>query len=128
MNFEQYSINSIHFFNLRIPKILSKRVKSLSLNSNIVDLGCDDGNLIFGLKKTGHFHSSAIITGVDLSPERIKRFKHDPGYDGLVSSGDGVNQIKSLSVGFLISTMVIEHVPDDQAYLEEIQLIVKKPA
>ena len=63
---------------------------------------------------------------VDLEPARLARVSNRfPWIRTLVASADAVPDIPDGALDAVISTMVMEHVPDEQAYLAEIQRMLR---
>jgi len=90
---------------------------------NIVDLGCGDGILIDAISKR---FSNIKITGVDISPRRIKslkkRFKNYEFYcKNVCETG-----LKGDSFDFVHSSQVIEHVFDDRIFVAEMTRLLRK--
>jgi SAM-dependent methyltransferase len=124
-DFERYSRNAVHFFNLRVPALLAFAVEAQSDGFTILDLGCGDGNIIHALKQRGLLSRARQVIGVDLSPQRIERFTENAGYKGIVSVAESVEQIVDCEIDLLLNTMVIEHVTDDAVLLGEIKRMLK---
>lgn len=125
IDFDKYSTQSIHFFSHSPPMLLSNVVKNLDCHAVIIDVGCGDGHLISTLSETGLFKSSQEIIGVDLSPIRLERFKELTGFRGILANGQRMHLIDDNSSDLTISTMVIEHVPDDHEYAKELARITR---
>ena len=63
---------------------------------------------------------------VDLEAARLARVSDRfPWIAALVASADSVPAIPDRSLDAVISTMVMEHVPDEQAYLAEIHRVLR---
>jgi SAM-dependent methyltransferase len=124
--FEKYSKNAIHFFDLRVPPLLDAAVKTRRSGFILLDLGCGDGNLVYALKNAGALSHAGAVIGIDLSPQRIERFTSLTGYRGVIGAIEKVEPIADASIDLVMSTMVIEHVPDDRALLREIKRMLKQ--
>jgi 2-polyprenyl-3-methyl-5-hydroxy-6-metoxy-1,4-benzoquinol methylase len=124
-DFDTYSRTAVHFYSLHVPPILAAAVAGLPDGYKLVDLGCGDGNIVNALKHKGLLDRAGSVTGVDLSELRAKRFTDFTGYPAIVSAGDRVEQIPDHSVDMVMSTMVIEHVPDDAVFLREMRRMLK---
>ena len=125
MDFDDYSKHAIHFFSRHVPSLLNDALQGFPEESRLMDFGCGDGQIIFALKNKGLLNNESKVTGVDLSEQRIARFTENTGYEGIVASGEKIARIDPASVDFAISTMVIEHMPDDHEYLKEIMRTLK---
>jgi 2-polyprenyl-3-methyl-5-hydroxy-6-metoxy-1,4-benzoquinol methylase len=125
--FKNYSERHIHFYDLRIPDLLEKAVKSKnSRDFSVVDLGCGDGSLLFSLQKRGLFSNAEKIVGVDLSPERVKNLRGNvKGAIGIVSDACNVKKLENEVFDVVISSQLIEHLPNDIDLLQEIWRLVK---
>jgi 2-polyprenyl-3-methyl-5-hydroxy-6-metoxy-1,4-benzoquinol methylase len=66
------------------------------------------------------------VYAVDLEAARLARVSHRfPWIRTLVASADAVPDIANAELDAVISTMVMEHVPDEHAYLAEIQRMLQ---
>ena len=126
-NFREYSKKHIHFYDLKIPDLLEKAVKSKnSRDFSVVDLGCGDGSLLFSLQKGGLFSNAEKIVGVDLSSQRIKNLRENvKGVVGIVSDACNVEELENNVFDVVISSQVVEHVSDDNELLKEIRRLLK---
>jgi SAM-dependent methyltransferase len=126
-NFREYSKKHIHFYDLKIPDLLEKAVKSKnSRDFSVVDLGCGDGSLLFSLQKRGLFSNAEKIVGVDLSPQRIKNLRGNvKGAIGIISDACNVKKLENEVFDVVISSQLIEHLPNDIDLLQEIRRLVK---
>jgi|NGEPerStandDraft_9_1074522.scaffolds.fasta_scaffold00184_7 ubiquinone/menaquinone biosynthesis C-methylase UbiE len=123
--FEEYAKN-IHFLDEGVPELLEKCLKQKT-NSSILDLGCGEGKILFALKNKNLLKNCQKIVGVDISNVRIQKFLQSvDGSIGIVSDACNVKQLEDSSFDVIISSMVIEHVPDDRLLLKEIKRLLKK--
>lgn len=123
--FERHAETSVHFFSRRVPARLRKISAGLSRDANVVDVGCGDGQLVWSLLEMSILPPGASITGVDLSPTRVRRFTQLTGCPAILSNGGDLVGLEDASIDLCISTMVMEHVPDDAAYAAALARIVK---
>lgn len=114
--FEKHAIDSVHFFSLRVPKRLLSGLATLPERSKIVDVGCGDGQLIWSLVQAGVLPKDSSVIGVDLSPVRVRRFSELTGFAAVQADGGNLLLPGGETADLCISTMVMEHVPDDVAY------------
>ena len=124
MDIEQYA-EYIHFYTDETSELLLKYLNQAEWKS-FLDMGCGDGALLSVLNKRGYFKNKKVYA-VDLSQNRInivKRINKD--FNCQVGSACDLNGIEDSSIDFLVSTQVIEHVPDDRAMVEEIRRVVKQ--
>lgn len=124
-DFDRYSENSVHFFSRRVPGLLARCLRRIGPGTRLVDVGCGDGHLVWALAENRLLPPGSRITGVDLSPIRLRRFTALTGFESVLADGDRVPAIDSASVDLAISTMVIEHVPDDAAHARELARMLR---
>ena len=124
-SFEEYSEQSVHFFSRQVPELLSEALRGMDEGATIVDVGCGDGHLVWALSDTGHLPPGAKVIGVDLSPLRLQRFHAFTGYSGITPEGHRIPALGTGTVDLTMSTMVIEHVPDDLGHACELGRITK---
>jgi len=125
--FKEYSAKNIHFYDNNISNMLTQAVcRKFGKGFRILDLGCGDGRLLHILKLQGYL-DNADITGVDLSPERIKNLTENlKEATGIVSDACNVKQLEDNSFDIIISSQVIEHIPNDSMHLKEIRRLLKE--
>ncbi|RLI99847.1 MAG: class I SAM-dependent methyltransferase [Candidatus Aenigmatarchaeota archaeon] len=125
MNPEEYSEKYIHFYTEDIPKLLLKFLNKTEWKSYL-DLGCGDGSLLYALNKKGYFNGKKVYA-IDLSENRIKLVKKiNRNFKCFVDNACNIKNIKSKSIEFLVSTHVIEHVPNDEDMVKEINRVLAK--
>ena len=121
---ERYTETAIHFDIEELPTLLTRWLPAGPLV--LADLGCGDGPLFAALSREGLIASSSPVYAVDLEAERLERVsKRFPWIHTLVASADAVPDIPPVALDAVISTMVMEHVPDEHAYLAEIQRMLR---
>ncbi|MBL8352951.1 MAG: class I SAM-dependent methyltransferase [Burkholderiaceae bacterium] len=123
--FERHAERSVHFFSRRVPALLRQVLAGVPAGAAVVDVGCGDGQLVWSLIETGALPAGVTVMGVDLSPVRVKRFTQLTGQPAILANGERLEGVADASVDLCISTMVMEHVPDDAAYAETLARIVK---
>jgi len=124
--FKEYSAKNIHFYDSHVSDMVTHAVcRRSGKGFRILDLGCGDGRLLCTLKLKGYL-DNADITGVDLSPERIKNLTENlRDATGIVSDACDVWRLEDNSFDMIISSQVIEHIPDDSKHLKEIRRLLK---
>jgi 2-polyprenyl-6-hydroxyphenyl methylase/3-demethylubiquinone-9 3-methyltransferase len=92
----------------------------------VADLGCGDGPLFDALARRGLISTAQPVYAVDLESARLERVgKRFPWIRTIVASAESVPEIPDGSLDAVISTMVMEHVPDEHAYLAEIRRLLR---
>ncbi len=121
---ERYTETAIHFDAERLPSLLARFLPPGRLA--LADLGCGDGPLFAALERGGVIDRTKPVYAVDLEPARLARVAaRFPWISTVTASADAVPDIPSDSLDSVISTMVMEHVPDEHAYLAEIRRMLK---
>ena len=121
---ERYTETAIHFDVERVPALLARSLPPGPLA--LADLGCGDGPLFAALLRTGVIGESKPVYAIDLEAARLARVSaRFPWIRTVVASADSVPGISDGSLDAVVSTMVMEHVPDEDAYLAEIRRILR---
>jgi len=121
---ERYTETAIHFDLERLPKLLAASLPVGPLA--LADLGSGDGPLFAALARDGVIAPSRPVYAVDLEADRLARVSERlPWIRPVVGSADSVPEIADGSLDAVISTMVMEHVPDESAYLAEIRRVLR---
>ena len=121
---ERYTETAIHFDVDRVPALLARSLPSGPLA--LADLGCGDGPLFPALTRAGLIDESKPVYAIDLEASRLERVSaRFPWIRTVVASADHVPEIPDGSLDTVVSTMVMEHVPDEDAYLAEIRRILQ---
>ncbi len=124
-DFAKHAEQCVHFFTRSVPERLRRHLVRLEDGGRVVDVGCGDGQLVWSLLNSGVLPGTANVVGVDVSPIRVQRFRELTGCDALLADGQDLSVLPTGSVDFCISTMVMEHVPSDQAYARELARITR---
>ena len=121
---EAYTETALHFEAARLPQLLERYLPAGPLA--LADLGCGDGPLFAALERGGFIGPERPVYAVDFAPTRLARVAaRFPWIETVVASADAVPAIADASLDFVCSTMVLEHVPDERAYLAEIKRILR---
>ena len=116
---ERYTETALHFEAPTLPRLLERHFPAGALA--LADLGCGDGPLFPALARRGYISPEQQVYAVDLEAARLARVEaRFPWVETVVASADSVPTIADASLDAVISTMVMEHVPDERAYLGEI--------
>lgn len=124
-DFDQHTEMDIHFFSRKVPEMLAWSIAQGVDAPTLVDIGCGDGHLIWALTDTGHIPPGSKVFGVDISAIRLSRFSALTGFKGIMAEGHRVPALANDSIDLAISTMVIEHMPDDLGHAHELARILK---
>jgi SAM-dependent methyltransferase len=117
---ERYTETALHFEAMRLPRLLEEHLGPGPLA--LADLGCGDGPLFPALVRAGLASRERPVYAVDLEADRLARVSaRFPWIRTVVASADDVAAIEDGSLDAVVSTMVLEHVPDERAYLAEIR-------
>lgn len=121
---ERYTETALHFEVPRLPRLLARALPSGPLA--FADLGCGDGPLFAALERGGFISPDRPVYAVDLEPARLARVAaRFPWIETLVAPADSVPAIPDGSLDAVCSTMVMEHVPDERAYVHELERILR---
>ena len=121
---ERYTETAIHFDIERLPSLLVRSFPAGPLA--LADLGCGDGPLFAALARARLVDETRPVYAVDLEAARLARVSERfPWIRTIVASADHVPEIPDASLDAVISTMVMEHVPDERAYLGEILRVLR---
>jgi len=116
---ERYTETALHFEAPTLPRLLERHFEVGPLA--LADLGCGDGPLFAALVRRGYVAPERSAYAVDLEPARLARVEaRFPWIETVVASAEAVPAIEDGSLDAVMSTMVMEHVPDERAYLAEI--------
>jgi len=123
MDVEEYSNRVIQFYSDQIPSLLNEYLESINWRSYL-DVGCGDGQLLYALSRKGFFQDKYVYAA-DMSKNRISRIrKINDSIQGYINDACDLKDIHDQSIDFLVSTQVIEHVPDDEKMIREAQRVM----
>lgn len=97
-------------------------IDQINSESDMIDIGCGGGNLLYLLKQSGYKN----ISGLDPSKGSIDNLKSQgiPGYVGNIF--DAAPEELKNRFDVVISTMVIEHIFDLNKYIDNLNSLVKE--
>ena len=113
---------SSQFYTEDVPETLLRCLGDVEWSS-FADLGCGEGVILNALDQMGLFSGKSVYA-VDQSEERLSRVKQINNNFTCLAADASQTTIESNSIDLVISTQVIEHVPDDEAMVKEIQRIL----
>lgn len=125
-DFEEHARRTVHFFSHRVPHRLQALLKAQAPGFHLLDVGCGDGQLVWALMDQGLLPSDARVTGVDLSPVRVQRFSALTGWPAVQAQGADLAVLPDEAADIVVSTMVMEHVPDDAAYARALARVTRQ--
>jgi len=121
---ERYTDVALHFDVQRLPRLLERWLPPGPLA--LADFGCGDGPLFAALARGSFIGSGAPVYAVDLEADRLARVTaRFPWIETVVAPADSVPAIGDGALDVVCSTMVLEHVPDERAYLDEINRVLR---
>ncbi len=121
---ERYTETAIHFDAAQLPALFARWLPAGPLA--LADLGCGDGPLFAALAREQHIDATRPVYAVDLESARLQRVaERFPWITTIVASADSVPDITDGSLDVVVSTMVMEHVTDERAYLAEIGRLLR---
>ncbi len=120
-----YNQIAFHFDKSTLPPILISHLQNKVVS--LADLGCGDGPWFYLLSNKKIISPIKPVFAVDLSPERLLQVKNRfPWINTINAPVDNVPQIPTETLDWVFSTMVMEHVPDEEKYLLEIYRILNR--
>lgn len=121
---DRYNATALHFDIDALPPLLARHLPPGPLA--LADFGCGDGPWFSLLSQRGYISAKRPVCAVDLEAQRLERVvSRFPFVSPYVAPADAVPDIASESLDFVISTMVMEHVPDEARYLDEVRRVLR---
>jgi len=125
MNELEDDASHIHFYSDDIPELITKYLNKVEWQT-VLDVGCGDGRLLFALDRGG-FLAGKNVYAMDLSPARVERVKLlGLDVECFVENACDMSSIGDGLVDVLVTTQVIEHVPDDARMIQEISRVLRE--
>jgi 2-polyprenyl-3-methyl-5-hydroxy-6-metoxy-1,4-benzoquinol methylase len=109
-----------------VPHRLQALLKAQASGFHLLDVGCGDGQLVWALMDQGLLPGGARVTGVDISPVRVQRFTALTGWPAVQAQGADLATLPDEAADIIVSTMVMEHVPDDAAYARALARVTRQ--
>ena len=120
-----YNRRARHFELERLPPRLIHHLPGGPLA--LADVGCGDGPLFGALERGGYISPAKPVYAVDLQAERLVRVaERFPYITTIVASADNMAPIPDASLDFVTAMMVMEHVPQEGAFLDETRRILRE--
>jgi SAM-dependent methyltransferase len=115
--------HSRYFLTEWMPPLL-RRTAERSPPRVLADLGAGDGGTLWPLDRAGLVGET--IYAVDISAEHVALCERlSPKVSGIVSDVAHVDELDDASVDAVVSSQVIEHLPDDRVLAPEIARVLK---
>jgi SAM-dependent methyltransferase len=115
--------HSRYFLTEWMPPLLRETAER-STPRVLADLGAGDGGTLWPLDQAGLVGET--IYAVDISAEHVELCKRlSPKVTGIVSDVAHVEELPDASVDAVVSSQVIEHLPDDRVLAPEIARLLK---
>ncbi|MFL5951380.1 MAG: class I SAM-dependent methyltransferase [Gaiellaceae bacterium] len=115
--------HSRYFLTEWMPPLL-RQTAERSPPRKLADLGAGDGGTLWPLDRAGLVGET--IYAVDISPEHVALCERlSPKVQGIVSDVSHVDALADESVDAVVSSQVIEHLPDDRVLAPEIARLLK---
>jgi SAM-dependent methyltransferase len=119
---DTYSRLHRHVFGDGLPQLLERHTDVALSTPEVADIGCGDGSVIWALRELGR---RQLTYAIDASPVRVERAEGiGSGVRGLVGDATAV-PLPDESIGGVICSQVIEHVPDQDAVAREIARVLE---
>lgn len=114
---------SLHFHTDDVPRLLLDLLSETRWHTYL-DLGCGDGALLRALDRRNVLEGKDVFA-VDISPSRLARATAvNPRFTCYCSDAGNVEDLSESSIDFLVSTMVLEHMPDDVQMISEVSRLL----
>jgi len=112
-----------HFYSDEIPDLVA-RCASARPWQTLLDAGCGDGCLLYGLGKQDLLQDKDVFA-IDLSPTRVERIRQlGLGVQCFVGDVCDMRDIGDGTIDLLVTTQVIEHVLDDEKMVREMSRVL----
>lgn len=122
-DWERYASEHVHFLDESVSSTLVKYLTTFRWRV-FLDVGCGDGSLLFALDRRGFFKDK-VVSAVDISAKRIEAVRGiNSSFRCCVDDACKLESIEGDSVDMLVSLQVIEHVPSDDAMVQQIHRVL----
>lgn len=116
----------MHYYSGDVPFLVEEVFKNNKIE-NFADLGCGDGPFLYALLKAGYLDNLKKIIAVDISQERIENVKKlSDKILCIVSDVCNIEALKNVQLDFIVSSQVIEHLPNDKKFIQEVYRLLNK--
>ena len=126
MDIEEYANRSQHLHSGILDNPEIRDLFEQNSFGNIIDVGCGDGTLLYALHKNGYLGQVEETWAVDLSETRLQSIANiSSDIKTTQTDAQTLEKIPDEYFDLVITTQVIEHVPDDAKMLESLARIAK---
>jgi SAM-dependent methyltransferase len=126
MEIDIYSKKYIHYYSGEILTLIKNIFNKYNIKI-MADLGSGDGSILYSLSKNGYLDNMEKVIAVDISKERINNVKKiNSKILCVVADVCNLGLRNNIHLDLIISTQVIEHVPDDRKLIEEVYRVLDK--
>ena len=128
MRTDKYSNKFKHYYTGEIPPLIKNILNKYCMSiKSIADLGSGDGAILYALLKKKYLGNIEKVIAVDLSLERINNVrKLNDKILCIVADVCRLEILHDLSIDFVISNQVIEHLEGEEKFIKEVHRVLSK--
>lgn len=113
------------FYAEDVPELITNLFKESK--NTILDLGAGYGTTLYALHKRGLLDKVKRIVAIEISPNRIDKIKElNLNIECIVCDATNLFMLEDNSIDVILSNQVIEHIKDEDAFLEEAYRVLSK--
>ena len=117
---------TIHYYTGEIPLFIENIFKKNTIR-NIADLGVGHGAILYSLFKKGYLDNIERVIAVDISKASLDTVKKiSSKILCILADTCKLDMLDDSSLDLVISTQVIEHIEDENKFIEEVYRILKQ--
>jgi len=119
MQFQNYSEVFLHYLSEDVPEKITYTINEFKSQVRVIDVGCGDGAILYGLSKSQFIDKFRVLYAVDLSPHRLAKVATISELIKIIEADATKIPIENNSVDFIISNQLIEHLENEAKFLAE---------
>ena len=120
MQFQSYSEIFLHYLSEEVPEKITHIIDEFKLEQiRVIDIGCGDGAILYGLSKSKFIKKYKVLYAVDLSNYRLDKVAKISNLIKIIEADAASIPIENNSVDFIISNQLIEHLDNESKFLAE---------